>query len=323
MLHGIVLRPHRVLLAASLVLVACGLVACDGADTQVAKDAPPGVVVGADSIAPPSDSVPTGWEAEAGELLILPGEEGLLSGAVVRAAATDQTLGDTSGLRSALGDARIDLFTRGGAVGAARVRVELPSRVDAGCTAWPLARLSFDGAPATRPWTVAFLAGRIDAMALDSIESLPPRDSATLAAQMVRLASRLPDDTNPTFRARPYVVQRAWISRRDSQPLAVALLIRRVNQEDAPLEERLVLVLDRSSAERANPWQVGWHERASGTEDELIVAEPLLAYRVRGERDAHLLFGRDDGYALSATVLVRRSQRWQVLWESAIAGCGG
>jgi hypothetical protein len=53
-----------------------------------------------------------------------------------------------------------------------------------------------------------------------------------------------------------------------------------------------------------------------------VVAEPLLAFRATGARDVRLLFGRDDGVALGAAVLVRRGGEWKVLWESAIAGCG-
>lgn len=52
-----------------------------------------------------------------------------------------------------------------------------------------------------------------------------------------------------------------------------------------------------------------------------MVAEPLLAYRLAGRDDAHLLFGRDDGVALGAAVLVRRGGVWRVQWESAVAGC--
>lgn len=306
------------------------LVACDRPEPPASEDVRPSVTVAGDSAAVPTDSVEMGWEREAGELLVLPGEDGAMLGSLLRVNATDQTLTDTTGLGAALGDARVELFARSGRIGSARVRVGAAPRTDAGCTAWPVARLTLDdGAPGmasamasgSGPWTAAFLAGRIEPVALDSIEALVPRDSATLAAQIARMASRLPDDTNPTFRARPYVVQRAWISRRDPA-LAIAMLIRRVNQEDAPQEERLVLVLDGSDMERGTPWRVGWHERASGTEDDLIVAEPLLAYTVRDGRDTHVLFGRDDGYAMSATVLVRRAGRWQVLWESAIAGCG-
>ena len=100
----------------------------------------------------------------------------------------------------------------------------------------------------------------------------------------------------------------------------VATLARRVNQEDSPKEERLVMVVDQIGSDSKN-WVVAWHERASGREEELVVAEPLLAFRSGRSPDVHLLFGRDDGVALSAAVLTRSAFVWRVLWESAIAGC--
>ena len=100
----------------------------------------------------------------------------------------------------------------------------------------------------------------------------------------------------------------------------IATLARRVNQEDDPKEERLVIVVD-AIGNDAKRWSVAWHERAAGHEEELVVAEPLLAYRNIGVAEVRLLFGRDDGVALGAAVLSRASTGWRVLWESAVAGC--
>jgi hypothetical protein len=116
-------------------------------------------------------------------------------------------------------------------------------------------------------------------------------------------------------------VLRAWRAREADGAFVVAVLARRVNQEDDPKEERLVMVVE-ASGKDVTSWQVGWHERASGHEEELVVAEPLLAFRATGATDVRLLFGRDDGVALGAAVLARRGGEWTVLWESAIAGCG-
>ena len=43
-------------------------------------------------------------------------------------------------------------------------------------------------------------------------------------------------------------------------------------------EERLVIVVD-AIGDDARLWNVAWHERAAGHEEELVVAEPLLAFR--------------------------------------------
>ncbi len=273
------------------------------------------------------DSVATsvstsGWDLAAGPFVVLPTVDGgMVAGSLLLPDVADSTLGDTSGVGALIGDGRLDLFSRGGRVNVARLSVETAPPADAGCTAWPVARLAVDAGVIVQPWTAAFIAGRVTAIPLDSIEGMAPRDSATLAVNLTRLASRLPDDTSATFRGLPFVVLRAWRAREGDSAFVVAVLARRVNQEDDPKEQRLVMVVDAPGTDIA-AWRVGWHERASGHEEELVVAEPLLAFRATGARDVRLLFGRDDGVALGAAVLARRGGEWKVLWESAIAGCG-
>lgn len=261
------------------------------------------------------------WDVEAGPFLVLPTVEGgEFSGSLLRPESTDLTVGDTTGVAAALSDGRIDLFSRTGRVGQARVTLDAASPPEPGCTAWPVARLAVDAGVAMPVWTVAFAAGRVEAVPLDSIEGMAPRDSARLAIDLTRLASGLSDDSSSTFRGLPFVVLRAWRSRGIDSGFVVATLVRRVNQEDDPKEERLVVVVDAFGAS-SRDWTVAWHERASGHEDEMIVAEPLLAFRNAGNAAIRLLFGRDDGEALSAAVLTRERRGWTVLWESAVAGC--
>jgi hypothetical protein len=132
----------------------------------------------------------------------------------------------------------------------------------------------------------------------------------------------LADDTSSTFRGLPFVVLRAYRTKGEDAAFIVATLIRRVNQEDSPREERLVMVVDAASND-SKSWRVAWYERAAGTEDELLVAEPLLAFRARDARDVRLLFGRDDGVSLSAAVLSRSTEGWTLQWESPASGCDG
>jgi hypothetical protein len=301
------------------------VVACDRSPSPGVGDSAGGVVngSGADSIATTVSS--SGWDIAAGPFLVLPTVDGgMVAGSLLLPEATDTTVSDTTGVGALLGDGRFDLFARSGKVGVARMSVEAGASSERGCSAWPVARLSVDAGVTVLPWTAAFAAGRVTAIPLDSIEGLAPRDSARLAADLTRLASRLPDDTSATFRALPFVVLRAWRGRNTDTEAAggfvVATLARRVNQEDDPKEERLVIVVDAPGSD-SKEWTVGWYERASGHEEELVVAEPLLAFRATGARDVRLLFGRDDGIAFSAAVLSQSPGGWRVLWESALAGC--
>ncbi|WP_373065107.1 hypothetical protein [Gemmatimonas sp.] len=274
---------------------------------------------GADSVSTTVSS--SGWDAGAGPFVVLPTVDGgLTAGSLLRPDATELTVGDTAGIGASSADGRIELFSRSGKVGMARLTVEGAPRVDEGCSAWPVARLAIDAGVTVAPWTAAFVMGRVTAIPLDSIEGLAPRDSARLAIDLTRLASGLGDDTSSTFRGLPFVVLRAWRTRGLDTAFVVATLARRVNQEDDPKEERLVIVVD-AIGDNAKLWTVAWHERAAGHEEELVVAEPLLAFRNVGVPDVRLLFGRDDGVALGAAVLSRKKTGWGVLWESAVAGC--
>ncbi len=265
--------------------------------------------------------VASGWNTDAGPMVILPTVDGgKESGSLLRPEATELTVGDTSGLGAAIGGGTVELFARSGKVGVAQLAIGVVPALDSGCTAWPVARLAINGGAATLPWTAAFAAGRITAIPLDSIEGLSPRDSARLAIDLTRLASGIPNDTSSAFRGLPYVVLRAWRTRGLATGFVVATLARRINQEDSPQEERLVLVVNQNGTD-AKSWVVAWHERASGREEELVVAEPLLAFRAGKSSDVHLLFGRDDGVALGAAVLTRGVGGWHVQWESAVAGC--
>lgn len=286
-----------------------------------------------DSLRP---AVGTGWDAAAGPFLVLPTVDGgQEAGSLIRPDATDLTVGDTAGLGEVSSN-RLELFSRGALVGEATLTLERATGLDSGCTAWPIARLGGmgrsglaqgsgvvtpgAGSSTSHGWTAAFAKGKISLVPMDSIEGLAPRDSASMAVNISRLASTLSDDTIATFRGLPFVVLRAYRGQLANQSFIVTTLVRRVNQEDAPREERLVMVID---GDRATPaaWTVGWHERASGKEDELVVSEPLLSFQMTGGKRLHLLFGRDDGDALSAAVLVRDGTAWKVLWESALAGC--
>lgn len=334
MLRHVRILKGRVTVAGTLIAVGLS-VGCDRVQNVVPADS--GTVVPA--VRPANDSlrpaVGTGWEVAAGPFLVLPTVDGGFdAGSLVRPDATDATVGDTVGLGS-IQSTRLQLFSRGGLIGEADLSVEKAEGLDSGCTAWPIARLAGltsgvaqgagtgaapSGASALPSWTAAFVKGRVTAVPMDSIEGLSSRDSSALAMNIARLASALPDDTVATFRGLPFVVLRAYRGNIAGQSFVVTTLVRRVNQEDAPREERLVMVIDGDLATPA-AWAVGWHERASGREDELVVSEPLMAFQLPGGGRVHLLFGRDDGEALSAAMLVRDPATWKVLWESALAGC--
>ncbi len=312
-------RRRRV--AAVCVLLASLSAACDRGSAPATTDS----IATVSGVVPTDSARPvvtvTGWDTASGAFIVLPTVDGgLVSGSLLRADATELTVPDTIGVGRAMADGRVELFARSGRVGVARLTVRGAPSADAGCTAWPVARLDTDAGTSVAPWTASFQVNRVTAIPLDSIEGLGSRDSVRLASDLTRLASALRDDTSATFRGLPFVVLRAYRARGLDTSFVVATLARRVNQEADPKEERLVMVVD-AIGENSRNWTVAWHERASGLEDELVVAEPLMAFRAVGSTDVRLLFGRDDGVALGAAILSRDRTGWHVLWESAVAGC--
>lgn len=295
------------------------VLACERTQPSVGGDSvtdtTPTVVVPIDSQA---ITETTGWEWDAGAYIVLPTVDGgVTAGSLLRPGVDGQQIGDTVGLGRIVQPRRVELFSRAGKVGEADISVEPSQRVDSTCAMWPTARLQFPSGQTAPGWTVAFAEGRVLPIPLDSIEGMTARDSARLAANLARIASALRDDTVATFRGLPFVVLRAYRAQLPDSAFVVAMLIRRVSQEDAPKEERLVMVVDVSHADPRR-WSASWWERASGIEDELLVAEPLLAFRARGADDVRLLFGRDDGMVLSAAVLTRIAGKWMLQWESPI-----
>lgn len=297
-------------------LSACTEAVSDGGDRSPS---------GTDTPAVPTPGVasPAGPEAlVTGPVLLLPDPDGSLQTAVViRPEASDDAVGDTTGLAARLTGMPLTLYSRVGSVGSAELSGALRVIAQtADCSAWPAATIT-PGTPMTGPWLVALSSDRISAFPLDSLDGVAGRDSAQWAAALTTLASRLPDDTSRTFRSRPYVVDRAWrhASAADTGVI-IATLVRRLNQEDAPREERVLLVVDVPGADPRS-WRVGWHERAEGEEDALEVAEPLVVFRPRPGGALHLMFGRDDGAGVHAALLMRSPDGWQLRWESARPSC--
>jgi len=260
------------------------------------------------------------WVQEAGPVLVVP------AGAATRASIvfpefTDSTLTDTTTFDVVrLRGARVDLLGRGGLVSAS-VPVDAVPELDRpeGCTGWPAARLtSADGA--TQPWTVAFVAGRVRPVPLDSLEGMARADSARLAADVARVVSALPDTGDSTFAGRPFLVRAAY-----RFPIApgvegvAADVMRTVNQEANPRAEHLLVVAERESGGK---WGAAYVERASGHEETLEVSEVLAAAFVGNASWPTLVLARDYGDGTAYALLERDGpRRWRVRWSSAYAGC--
>ncbi len=249
--------------------------------------------------------------------------------------APDAMPSDTTGLRARVGAGAVQLFSRAGLVGEGVVRVDAAlatASTASGCATWPVARVqASSGVPIAARWLVALPVGRVSAIPLDSIEALPSRDSSVLAAALTRAASSLQEDSSSAFRGLPFTVLRAYrvapgldsagtSGAAAADGFAVGVLVRRIPQEDRPLEERMLIVVSTGDPS-PKKWTVAWFERASGREEEVIASEPLAAFRVTGSRRITLVLGRDDGSGTALALLEREGTSWRVRWESGLTGC--
>jgi len=264
------------------------------------------------------------WDSSAGPALFVPGQTPS-EAAVVMPSYTDSAALDTARFdRAALRVDRIDLFAGGKRIGTARIDGAAPSVRTDSCRSWPTVRL----APASSdtasipPWTVGFAAGHAAEVPIDSIEGLASADSAKLAADIARIASALPGDTAAAFRGLPFVVKKAWrIQAPAIGQVLAAIVVRNVNQEANPRQERLLLVAERDTTASSARYSPVYYERTAGLEETLETTDLVAAVLLGAARQLTIVVARDAGSGSSYALLERIDGRWRRRWASAYAGC--
>ena len=262
------------------------------------------------------------WDASLGPVMVVSGDS-QHNASVIFPTFSDSTLTDTTTFdTSILAGMTVDLFSRGGRVGAGRLRA-VSHRPQAGCVEWPGASITVtDSIARTNAWTVGFVAGRARPMAIDSLESLSGADSARLTAEVARLASLAPDDTAAAFHGIPFFVRQVGRFRtKTGTEVLIANVTRRINQEANPREEQLLLVAERES-QPGRRYAPVYHERVSGQE-EAIETTDVLSVVSFGPGDAPaIVLIRDYGDGSAYALLMRGARGdWHIGWSSAYAGC--
>jgi hypothetical protein len=231
----------------------------------------------------------------------------------------DSTLSGASftGGGRALGD--YDLFGPAGHVIVGRL-TGLTTVPRPGCDAWPRAAV----APVSglRSWTIGLTAGRAQGIAYQTIDQLSARDSARIVIALTRLASQAPNDTSTTFRGLPYVVRSAYTATvADSYEFVFGEIVRRVNIEASPHEERTTIIGERPLATADASYTLALSERHVGDEESVPTTELIGLVLLRdGTHAAFAARDFSDGGAF--LMFVRRERaRWSLRWQSAYAGC--
>jgi hypothetical protein len=174
-----------------------------------------------------------------------------------------------------------------------------------------------------RAWTIGLAAGVGRGVAYAALNELQGRDSAALVVSLSRLASQAPNDTSASFRGLPYVVRSAYRATLvDTQAFVLAELVRRVNVEANPYEERTIVIGERSLGASDAPYTLLFSERHSGDEERVPTTEliGLVAFVRDGAHAAFVARDFSDG-GTYLMFLRGRDGRWSLRWQSAYAGC--
>lgn len=272
------MRPRGVL---SVMLGAFALVSCERA-----KPIPP------DSVTPSATPDPDAqWISELGPLFAVPGDSANTAIVLVPSAPTEPM---TAALFRTAGDAT------------SSTRLSLGESATLVCEDSHVARLS---AAASPDWTIA-LAPTVTPLRVDSIESMPSADSAALAADIARLASGVPGDDR-RFRGLPFAVLAAYRLQIERSTIVVGRAARRIPQEATPLEERTLVVGERTGSEQ---FAIRHSRRSAGIEDNVEHYALLAAIRA-GEK--HFLIIESELAGGTRYEILERSSagEWRLRWS--------
>ena len=305
---------HRV--SASLVSVCIILTACNrdeklaGADSA-AVPAPP-------AVQPASTGASTGWNAEeAGPVMLLTGQENTPNAAVVLPWLTDSTLASARAfVLDSLSNMPVDLFNRTGSTGSSALVVSSQTPSTEGCLAWPAGMLS----PPPREWRFGLRKGVATALPLDSLEGMTASDSSQVTVEIARMASVVAEGSDPAFRGLPFGVRRAYRFSLGNSSILIGDVVRKINEEANPREERLLLIAERATGSDGK-YVVAFESRVADSEEDVRTSEVLGAVRfVRGNPAIVVRFEYDEG-GNSALIERTGEKQWRITWRSAYTGC--
>jgi hypothetical protein len=290
-------------------LLALLAVACERSN----RSRPVDTVASPGAAPPATDSTttanrPSAWDPSAGPILLVPADSANRAFVIVPDSASRASV--LSGLPRS---ASVALFGRNGSVQSA----ELPSVAEAnGCQA-----VGLQSAPPPHAWSVGFLGGVVAPLRVDSIESSTSPDSASLAASVFRLASMLPNDTAGRFTGLPFVARGMWrFTLPNGSIVLAANVIRQINQEATPLQERTFVLAERAPSDTS--FMMAYHERIYGEEETIESGDFVAAVALGANRNAAVIISRDFGDATAYSMIERDDDgHWRLRWTSARRHC--
>lgn len=268
----------------------------------------------------------TTWDSRLGPVLLISGQSADLATVVV--GDSSRTGADTITEREAIAirSAPALLIGRGDSVqiGLLQEVHSAKGDEDSECTGWPAWKItSAKAGGALASWSVGFVGTTVQPVRMDSIESLSRADSARLAADATRLASTLPGGGGERFTGLPFTVTSLWRFRAGPGTEGlVANLVRHVNQEARPLEERTLVIAERDSSRRDERFNLAYYDRSQGPEETVESRDVLALARAAPDAQPMLVIGRDYGDGMAYALIQRDpAGRWREKWRSPRGHC--
>jgi hypothetical protein len=249
--------------------------------------------------------------------MVVPASNDSTEAAVILPGLTDSLLASTARFElSALKNTPLDLFNLQGLIGSSALDVVSQAADPSGCPNWPKGRFSTS---IPGGWKIGLEKGRATGIPLRSLEGMQGQDSAWLISDVLSIAAHLADGSS-AFHGIPFFVRRAYRFETPALSVIVAEVVRKINEEANPREERLLLLGDRPSGE--NNYHLAFHTRAAGAEESLETSDVLAGFTLaRSGRPAMAVtFDYEDGGKIG--LLERISgKEWKLVWKSAYSGC--
>jgi len=282
--------------------------ACERAKTvPIADSSKP--IAGATTELPTPPAQAT-WDQALGPVVLI-GGAAPQSAELLAAAGVDTTR---------LAGTRVVLLGRGGESQRASLSLPTAAPDDAckGLGAWQLAA----GTGSLGPWSIGFSAtDQVSPVPMDSVEALSSADSASLAAQVTRLASTSSSSESKRFSGLPFSVLSLWrFSPAQGVSVVAANLIRKLNLEASPLEERTTIIAERDGS--SPNYSLAYEERSQGDEETIESREFVAALRLGSARTPVIVMTHDYDAEIAYSILERAgSGRWHVRWTSPRVRC--
>jgi len=295
------MRPCRCSLA---LLALAGNLSCRTERTPAARESTKATAA---AVPESTTTAPAAWNATAGPVLLVASDIPTHALVLLPSGASQVTLAAIPH------PASVTLFSRSGTVQTA----DLPALPDtAACSVATL-----EAAPPPRPWNIGFIGGVVAPVAVDSTESLSSTDSASLVTWLNRMASSLPNDSAGRFSGLPFVVRDIWRFTLPAGPQVLAgTLVRQINQEATPLQERTFIVGERASTD--SNFGRAYSERSIGDEETVESTELLAVVLLGDSRHGAIVVARDFGNSTAYGVIERGDDgHWRARWSSSRRQC--